>query len=125
MFELTVHDEFSAAHRLRGYEGKCERLHGHNYKVCVVLRADELDDIGMVVDFKQVKAALDEALQQLDHTLLNDTEPFRETNPTAENIAKWIAEELGRQLPAQAAVRSVTTFESDRCGATYFPETEE
>ena len=119
MFELTVTMDFSAAHRLRGYEGACERLHGHNYKVDATLEAAKLDKLGMAMDFKAVKAALAEILDTVDHQFLNETGVFKEINPTAENIAKWIADELAGKLPAGVGVKSITVWESDRCGATY------
>ena len=121
MFELIIKTEFAAAHRLRGYKGACENLHGHNWKVDVVLQSERLNDLGMVADFKDVKAALAEILDKFDHTFLNDVEPFKETNPTTENIAQAICEELGERLPEGVTVRSVTSWESDRCGATYVP----
>jgi len=121
MFELTVRAEFAAAHRLRGYEGACEKLHGHNWKVDVVLASDRLDDLGMVADFKQVKAALKKVQDRFDHQFLNDVEPFTEVNPTTENIARAIAERLAPELPEGVRVKSVTSWESDRCGATYLP----
>ena len=121
MFELTVKAEFSAAHCLRGYEGACERLHGHNYKVDVVLCGEQLNELGLLVDFKAVKAALADVLEPLDHRLLNDIEPFTTVNPTAENIAKQMCEELSTRTPDGVAVKGVTVWESDRCGATYVP----
>jgi 6-pyruvoyltetrahydropterin/6-carboxytetrahydropterin synthase len=121
MFELTVTMEFSAAHRLRGYEGACERLHGHNYKVDATLESEKLDKLGMAMDFKAVKAALADILDRVDHQFLNETGVFKEINPTAENIAKWIADELAGKLPSGVGVKSVTVWESDRCGATYRP----
>jgi 6-pyruvoyltetrahydropterin/6-carboxytetrahydropterin synthase len=121
MYELTVKTDFSAAHRLRDYEGACERLHGHNYKIDVVLQAEKLDKAGMAMDFKDVKAALAEIMDQVDHQFLNETEPFDQTNPTAENIAKWIADQLAARVSEGVTVKSVTTWESDNCGATYRP----
>ena len=122
MFELTVRTEFAAAHRLRGYKGACEKLHGHNWKVDVVIEAARLDKLGMLMDFKDVKAVVDDILDKLDHELLNDLPPFRKVNPSSENIAKFIARELAKRLPRGVQVKSVTSWESDRCGATYVPE---
>ena len=119
MFELTVQTAFAAAHRLREYKGACENLHGHNYKVDVTLRAGELNGLGMLMDFKEIKALLGEVVDRFDHTFLNDVEPFSEINPTAENIAKHIAESLAGRMPEPVAVKSVTVWESDRCAATY------
>ena len=121
VFELTIRTEFAAAHRLREYEGACENLHGHNWKIDVVLQADRLNRLGMVVDFKEVNAHLNEVLGELDHAFLNDLERFKNTNPTTENIAKSICEELAGRLPQGVRVKTVTSWESDRCGATYVP----
>ena len=121
MFELTVKAEFSAAHRLREYEGACERLHGHNYKVDVTLAGERLGPSGMLVDFKEVKAALAEIVGAFDHLFLNDVAPFTEINPSAENLAKHVCDELSARTPDGVAVKSVTVWESDRCGATYSP----
>lgn len=121
MFELTIKIEFSAAHRLREYEGACERLHGHNYKVDVVVCGERLNEQGMLIDFKDVKAALVEITSRLDHQFLNEIEPFTEINPSAENLAKHMCDELSARTPDGVAVKSVTVWESDRCGATYVP----
>jgi 6-pyruvoyltetrahydropterin/6-carboxytetrahydropterin synthase len=121
MFELTVQMEFAAAHRLREYEGACENLHGHNYKLDVALCGERLNDLGILIDFKEVKATLAEIIGRLDHVFLNETAPFDAINPTAENIAKHICEELAARMPEAVAVKSITVWESDRCGATYIP----
>jgi len=122
MFELTVQTSFAAAHQLRGYEGKCENLHGHNWKLDVVLTAAETDHLGMVVDFNDVKATLDAILEKLDHRFLNDLDPFREVNPTTENVARLIFNQLGPRLPSGVTVKKVTAWESDRCGASYYED---
>ena len=122
MYVLHVEDEFSSAHRLRGYDGNCENLHGHNWKVRVDLASTELDRLGMVIDFREVKRRLSEILDRLDHTYLNETPPFDEINPTTESISRFIYEELARRLPEGAAVRSVTSWESATCSATYSGE---
>ena len=121
MFELAVKTEFSAAHRLREYEGACERLHGHNYKVDAVVCGEQLNKLGMLVDFKEVKAALAEIVGVFDHQFLNEIEPFDAANPSAENIAKVVCERLAEMMPGGVAVKSVTVWESDRCAATYIP----
>ena len=128
MFEVTVESDFAAAHRLRDYEGVCERLHGHNYKVAVTVRGEALGASGMLADFKTLKGALAEVLDRFDHRCLNDdVDEFKEgsLNPTAENIAKVIwelmAERLGDALPDGATVARVTVGESERSAATYFP----
>jgi 6-pyruvoyltetrahydropterin/6-carboxytetrahydropterin synthase len=121
VYELTVRAEFSAAHRLREYDGACERLHGHNYEVEAVLRGDRLNRAGMLMDFKAVKAALAEALEGLDHRLLNEVKPFDRLNPSAEHIAKVLADRLISKMPDGVAVKAVTVWESSRCGASYVP----
>ena len=111
--------EFAAAHRLRGYKGACEKLHGHNWKLDVVLQSNRLNDLGLVMDFHEVKAALKDILAEFDHSFLNDLARFKTVNPTTENIAKAVADELVKRLPEGVRVKSVTSWESDRCGATY------
>jgi len=122
VFELTVETSFAAAHNLRGYEGSCERLHGHNWKIDVTLRGSKLDKLGMLVDFKEVKAILGGVLGELDHRYLNELPAFREDNPTTENVAKWLAGEFAKRLPSHISVAKVTAWESDQCGASYLPD---
>jgi 6-pyruvoyltetrahydropterin/6-carboxytetrahydropterin synthase len=112
--------EFAAAHRLREYDGNCERLHGHNWKVDVVLRAALLDRLGMAMDFRVAKRLIHEVLDGFDHQCLNELAPFREMNPTTENIARVVYEALEARLPSGVAVAKVTAWESDQCGASYF-----
>lgn len=90
MFEIKVEGEFEAAHRIVDYPGKCDRLHGHNWKVEARIRGTVLDNLGMLIDFKLAKAALAEVLAELDHQYLNELEPFHVINPTAENLARYI-----------------------------------
>jgi len=118
-YELVVQSGFSAAHRLRQYHGDCEKLHGHNWKLEVVLVADELDELGMVCDFRVLKDHLKTVTDQLDHRYLNELEPFREINPTTENLARYVCRELTRLLPEGLRIARVTAWESDHCGATY------
>jgi 6-pyruvoyltetrahydropterin/6-carboxytetrahydropterin synthase len=120
-YQLTIQTDFAGAHCLRGYEGACERLHGHNYKIDVVVRGERLDRLGMLVDFKVVKRAVGEVVDRFDHQFLNETPPFDAVNPTAENIARVIADGLAERLPDGVAVARVTAWESDRCGATFIP----
>ena len=121
MYELHVTGAFSAAHRLCGYGDPCENVHGHNWTVVVRVRCAELDALGIGIDFKLLRAKLREILGELDHRDLNATEPFREVNPSAENIARWVFERLAAALadiPAKLA--SVTVGENADSGATYF-----
>ena len=119
MYELVVTDNFAAAHNLRGYKGKCESLHGHNWKVEVTLAANTLDRLGMVMDFKEAKQALGAVLERYDHKYLNEVDDFREINPTTENMARIIFERLAGVLPQHVAVCGVAVWESERCCARY------
>jgi 6-pyruvoyltetrahydropterin/6-carboxytetrahydropterin synthase len=124
MYEVTVDQSFSAAHNLRDYKGKCENLHGHNYKVRVALSGAELDSTGLLYDFVNLKQAMQSVIRSLDHVYLNEFPPFDKLNPSAENIAKYIYDEMSRQLPQApngAAVSSITVWESDLTAATFRP----
>ena len=118
MFEICVKSGFSSAHRLREYKGKCEELHGQNWKVDVYILTKGLDKIGMVVDFHDVKAALNKVLKNLDHKYLNDLAYFKRNNPTSENIAKFIFNSLKKVNP-KLGVSKVTVWESDTSSASY------
>jgi len=122
MYKLDIETDFSAAHNLRGYEGKCENLHGHNYRVKVRISGSELDNTGMLADFKVLKKIIEEVAGRLDHAYLNEVEPFNEVNPTAENIARVICEGVQRLLPEGLKASAVWCWESDRCSAGYFPD---
>jgi len=117
MYELIIETHFGAAHRLRDYEGECENLHGHNWHVTVKVTGEELNELGMLMDFRDLKEMLNNALDRLDHKYLNEIEPFDRINPTTENLAEYVGEQLSRQLPAGVGVSSVTCWESDHCGA--------
>jgi 6-pyruvoyltetrahydropterin/6-carboxytetrahydropterin synthase len=125
MFEITVEDSFAAGHALRHYRGKCENVHGHNYKVQVTLAGAELDN-GLLFDFKDVKAVLSELIDRLDHQYLNDLEPFRELNPSAENMAKYLYDEASARLRqagnGRVRVKQVKIWETDTTTATYFED---
>jgi len=124
MYELSVEDEFSAAHRLRNYEGNCERLHGHNWRVCVTVQSNELDDRGLVVDFKQLKAMLRRVLDGLEHQYLNELPPFDAINPTCEHLASFIFKSVNQQiLSDQVRIKSVRIWESAKSSCTYRGET--
>jgi 6-pyruvoyltetrahydropterin/6-carboxytetrahydropterin synthase len=117
---LTVRSEFAAAHRLREYEGNCERLHGHNWKVEATVCSDELDRRGMAVDFRAVKTALGSVLSGLDHGYLNEIPPFDgKWNPSSENIARYIFEGVEGKIPAPCRLHSVTVWESADAKAEY------
>lgn len=117
---LKVYTEFAAAHQLHGYAGDCARMHGHNWKVEVEVTGRRLDDIGMVVDFKAMKRAAREVAGLLDHGYLNAIPPFDGINPTAENIAAWFYQEVGKRLNGEhAQVSAVTVWETERACVTY------
>jgi 6-pyruvoyltetrahydropterin/6-carboxytetrahydropterin synthase len=121
MFELMVETDFSAAHQLRGYKGKCENLHGHNWRVQIIVSSDKLNDIGIVIDFHEIKEISREVISQLDHSFLNDVFPFTEINPSSENIAKWIYDSMYKKIKQKnCAVSSVTVWENDTSSATYY-----
>ncbi len=123
MYEITVEKHFDAAHYLRGYQGKCEELHGHRYRVVVKLRAAKLNDIGLAYDFTDVKRHLKEILARFDHTCLNDVADFSEINPSAENIATVIYHELETRLAGEpVALASVEAWESPEQGVAYRPD---
>jgi 6-pyruvoyltetrahydropterin/6-carboxytetrahydropterin synthase len=116
MYTIKVEASFSSAHRLREYKGKCEELHGHNWKVEIAVAKEELDKIGMLLDFRLLKRKLNSVLEKLDHKYLNDIPYFKRVNPTSENIARYI---YGRLKPKVAALKSVTVWESDKACAVY------
>ncbi len=121
MFELMVDTTFAAAHQLRGYKGKCEQMHGHNWKVQVHVVAEKLNDIDIAIDFHDLKELLNEVIAPLDHSFLNDIFPFTEKNPSSENIAKWIYDSLNKKLSdEQVQVSAVTVWESETAAATYY-----
>lgn len=121
-YELLIRDWFSAAHNLREYEGNCEKLHGNNWRVDVRLEGHRLDNQGMVLDFKEGKRILAEALEPFDHAYLNEVPPFDGLNPSSENLARVIAEAVAKRLPEGVRVAGVTTWESDCCAASYTPD---
>ena len=122
MFEITVEETFAAGHALRNYHGRCENVHGHNYRVQVTLAGTELDQAGLLVDFSEVKRVLHAVVDRMDHQFLNDVAPFDVLNPSAENMARYIYEEIGRQMPPGGArVDAVKLWETDTASATYRP----
>jgi 6-pyruvoyltetrahydropterin/6-carboxytetrahydropterin synthase len=124
MFEISVDETFAAGHALRGYKGKCENIHGHNYRVRVTLSGQQLDSVGMLYDFVHLKKVIQEVIRSLDHRFLNDFSPFDVVNPSAENIARHIYEETAKQLreaPNGAGITSITVWETDTTAATYRP----
>lgn len=123
MFELTIMAEFEAAHNLRNYQGKCNRLHGHNWKVEVTVRGYELDELGMIIDFTVLKAEVSRIINELDHYYLNELSMFQKQNPTAEHIAKYIYESLVEPLKKHSVtLYEVKIWESPRSAVAYRQE---
>ena len=123
MFQVTVDESFSAGHALRGYKGKCENPHGHNYKVRITLEGPDLDSIGLLYDFTHLKQVMRETIGGVDHKFLNDQAPFDTINPSAENLAKYFFDETLRQMsaaPQGARIACVTVWETDTTSATYW-----
>lgn len=118
MYSIKVEAYFSSAHNLRGYKGKCEELHGHNWKVELSVRQENLDKAGMLMDFHDLKAKLNKVLEKLDHKYLNKAAYFKKVNPTSENIARYIYDSLKKDIPA---IKFVTVWENISCAATYEP----
>ncbi len=120
MYELKVVTKFAAAHRLTMVGAKCENMHGHNWKIEVYVTGEKTDNAGVLIDFGVVKKHVREIMHMLDHKYLNELEYFKESQPSSENIAYFVADELGKRIDNQAVrVSRVTAWESDDAGATY------
>ncbi len=127
MYILTVEDSFAAAHQLNGYMGKCENLHGHNWKIELEVAGHVLNDIGLLIDFHDLKDILKSVLADLDHVNLNETELFSTINPSSENIAQHIATDVQKKISEgdfgkDIHVRAVTVWESGTSRCTFIPE---
>jgi len=121
MYEVNVKAGFSAAHQLRLYDGKYENLHGHNWSAQVTVEADELDAMGVGIDFVKLKQMVEKILNKLDYQNINEIPPFDELNPSAENIARWLFLKLKDQVGSQTTrVKRVEICEMEGCGASYF-----
>jgi len=122
MYELSIKTHFSAAHHLRGYNGKCADLHGHNWEVEVFVAGKKLNKTGMLVDFSLLKEMVKEILCGLDHVDLNQLAPFKTTNPTSENIARFVCDQLSAKLiKAGCCVSRVLVRETPETSASYIP----
>ncbi|HOT45849.1 MAG TPA: 6-carboxytetrahydropterin synthase QueD [Spirochaetota bacterium] len=119
MFRLTVHDYFSSAHQLKGYRGKCEAVHGHNWRVEVKVQGEVLNEIGLLMDFTDLKKLLKGVIDPLDHVMLNDIGGLRGENPSSEIIARYIYNQMKAALPAGITMHSVTVWESENARALY------
>ena len=123
MFEVTIEETFAAGHALRNYRGKCENVHGHNYRCQVTITGSELDSVGLLVDFVDLKKTVHAVLDRMDHQWLNEFPPFDVLNPSAENMAKYIYDEVHAGLGAKEGIRvgQVRLWETDTASATYRP----
>jgi 6-pyruvoyltetrahydropterin/6-carboxytetrahydropterin synthase len=122
MYEVSVDYSFAAGHALRGYKGKCENVHGHNYTVRVTVAGEKLNSIGLLMDFVDLRAAIRSLVERLDHRFMNDVPPFDRLNPSAENLARYLCEELDSQMRGNGLrVQAVTVWETDATSATYRP----
>ena len=124
MFEVSVEQTFAAGHALRNYKGKCENVHGHNYRVRITVQGDQLDSTGLLVDFLDVKGLIGGVVDYLDHQFINDLPAFRTLNPSAENLAKYFYDEATRKMnamPDGARITCITIWETDTASATYWP----
>ncbi len=120
VYEIYVKDHFAAAHSLKGYDGNCSNLHGHNWIVEAFIHCTKLNKLGIGVDFRDVKRIVKDVLSKLDHTNLNDVAEFGHINPTSENIAKFLHTELSRRLNSDhITVNKIMVFESPGCGSSY------
>jgi 6-pyruvoyltetrahydropterin/6-carboxytetrahydropterin synthase len=126
MFEVAVLETFASAHSLRNYKGKCENVHGHNYRIEIAFAGETLDDAGLLVDFVDIKRILRKSIAYLDHQFINEMPPFDVINPSAENMAKYFHDEVHKgmeEITVKVPVRilAVKVWETDTCIATYRP----
>jgi 6-pyruvoyltetrahydropterin/6-carboxytetrahydropterin synthase len=124
MFEVTVEAGFSSGHYLRNYRGKCENPHGHNYRVFVTLIGKDLDEAGLLLDFKLLKQVLKPTVDFLDHQMINELEPFTIINPSAENLARYFYDQTRQQLhdmtSGRVTIKDCTLYETDTSFARYY-----
>ncbi len=119
MYEISVHSSFSSSHELRGYEGDCARIHGHNWGVTVIVAVMDLDELGIGVDFRVLREGLNRVVGELDHRHLNDLDPFSDINPTAESIARHLYHRMKTEIPEGVDIAEVRVEETDNDWASY------
>jgi 6-pyruvoyltetrahydropterin/6-carboxytetrahydropterin synthase len=123
VYEVYVKTHFSAAHALKGYDGDCARMHGHNWMVEVYVKCRKLDNIGIGIDFRDIKSAVKDVLDGLDHFNLSEIPAFQHVNPTSENIAEFLYKEIGKQLNSEhVRVSKIKVCETPGAGAYYWEE---
>lgn len=121
MYDVTIETGFSAAHFLRNYEGKCEKLHGHNWKVQITVSAGKLDEKGLAIDFKTLREIANKFVEKFDHVNLNELAEFKNNNPTTENIARTIFDKLEKIINAESvSMKKVSVNETDGSRASYW-----
>jgi 6-pyruvoyltetrahydropterin/6-carboxytetrahydropterin synthase len=123
MYEVCVEKSFASGHSLRNYHGKCENVHGHNYRVQVTVQGEQLAPNGLLVDFVELKRLMMKVVDYLDHQFINDLPPFTVINPSAENIAKYFYDEMAGGLKGEVPVRisEVKVWETDTSIAAFRP----
>lgn len=119
MYRISIATHFDAAHQLHGYQGACGKLHGHAWKVKVEVQTNHINDIGISLDFKELKTITDTIIERFDHRHLNQVSPFDIKNPTAENLSRYIYEEIKKQLPSHVTISRVTVWESEKYAISY------
>jgi 6-pyruvoyltetrahydropterin/6-carboxytetrahydropterin synthase len=119
MYTLSIQKEISAAHQLRDYDGPCARIHGHNWKIRIEVSADELDHVGIAIDFSEIEKLLWQIIGPFDHRNFNDIAPFDKINPTAEHISRYVYREMVKVLPEGIAIKNVQLWETDTYRVTY------
>ncbi len=119
MYKVAIITHFSAAHEIKGYKGKCSNLHGHNWKIKVEVLANKTNEIGICIDFKELKAITNKVIEKFDHKYLNDLDSFKDNNPTAENISRYLYTKIKTILPEGIKMDSVTTWETDKYSINY------
>lgn len=122
MFKLSIETHISAAHLLRNYEGPCSRLHGHNWKVKVEVRAHTLNAVGIAIDFKDLKDITWQVIGRFDHNNFNEIAPFNDINPTAENIVRFFYEEIAKKLPEEIKLSKISLWETEKYRVEYEPD---
>ena len=119
MYKIFIETHFAAAHQLHGYQGMCKDLHGHTWKVRVEITTNQVNEIGISFDFKELKSITESVIDRLDHQHINEVAPFDQENPTAENLAKYIYHEVKKKLPSFVRMSQVTIWESDIYAISY------
>jgi 6-pyruvoyltetrahydropterin/6-carboxytetrahydropterin synthase len=119
MYHLSIESRFSAAHAINGYKGECKQLHGHDWKIQIEVAADRLNEIGMAIDFHQLQDITQDILKQFDHQYINELPQFKDLNPTAENLAKYIYEQVEMKLPDGVQMDQISIWEGEKYCVRY------